>query len=376
MFHKGTELLDVVEQVMSFPEASEIEVSVNSPGGYVDIGDSIYDYLTSLKKKGKTITTIQTGLVGSIATKIFLAGDRRIADDRYEFFIHNPFQADVTGDADQVRAVADGLDKTEKLLRKFYAQFTNITDEGLDGLMKIETGLTADQCLKFGFATEKKLVPALNIINKNYKKVSKPTEKSFMEHVQAFFTNEKKAKGVQPKAKAQIPGVTPEAKSLAVELADGAGSFWVEGEALTVGANAFLFDAEGKPTNEVVQDGEYPMADGSIVAILDGKVSGMKPAVEEEDVPLEEVAANAEVVYTKDAVDKIVADAVAEAKAEFEKAQSEMKAEIQNIKKNTKLGVQPIKAVIQAQNNAPMSRTIAQVMAEKAEERKKQLNKN
>lgn len=379
MFHKGTELLDVVEQVMSFPDATEIEVSVNSPGGYVDIGDSIYDYLTSLKKKGKTITTIQTGLVGSIATKIFLAGDRRIADDRYEFFIHNPFQADITGDADQVRAVADELDKTEKLLRKFYAQFTNITDEGLDGLMKIETGLTADQCLKFGFATEKKLIPALNIVNKNYKKVSKPTEKSFMEHVQAFFAPEKKvAKGVQPKAKAQIPGATPESKSLAVELADGAGSFWVEGEALVEGAGAFLFDADGKPTNEAVQDGEYPMADGSIVAILDGKVAGMKPAVEEEEeMPaVEEEAANAETVYTKDAVDKIVADAVAAAKAEFEKAQSDLKAEIMAIKKNTKLGVQPVKAVIQAQNNAPMGKSIAQVMAEKVEERKKQLNKN
>lgn len=104
----------------------------------------------------------------------------------------------------------------------------------------------------------------------------------------------------------------------------------------------------------------------------------MKPAVEEEEeMPaVEEEAANAETVYTKDAVDKIVADAVAAAKAEFEKAQSDLKAEIMAIKKNTKLGVQPVKAVIQAQNNAPMGKSIAQVMAEKVEERKKQLNKN
>lgn len=43
LFHKGVVLLDVIEQAESQPEATEFEVSINSPGGYVDIGDAIYN---------------------------------------------------------------------------------------------------------------------------------------------------------------------------------------------------------------------------------------------------------------------------------------------------------------------------------------------
>jgi ATP-dependent protease ClpP protease subunit len=182
LFHKGVVLLDVVEQAESNPKATEFEVSINSPGGYVDIGDAIYNYLQSLKSKGK-VTTIQEGIVGSIATKIFLAGDERLADDRFQFWIHNPYKENVSGDSDQLMEMAKGLAEAETQLRQFYMNFTKINEHALDSLMKIETGLNADQCVKFGFATAKKPVQVLNIIKPTMKE-----EKSFMEHVKAFFT--------------------------------------------------------------------------------------------------------------------------------------------------------------------------------------------
>jgi ATP-dependent protease ClpP protease subunit len=46
--HKGTNLLSVIEQSETYPDATEYEVSINSPGGYVDVGDSIFNYLESL----------------------------------------------------------------------------------------------------------------------------------------------------------------------------------------------------------------------------------------------------------------------------------------------------------------------------------------
>ena len=301
VMHKGTVLLDVIEQAESFPEATEIEVLINSPGGYADIGDSIYEYLVSLKKKDKTVTTVQTGLIGSIATKIFLAGDRRIVDDRYKFWIHNPFMDNVSGDQDQLREMASSLEATEKNLRKFYAEFTSISDEGLDGLMKIETGLTADQCVKFKFATEKKLVPVFNSINNKMK-----DEKSFLIHVAAYFT---KPKGVAPKAKAAIPGT--EAKSMVLTLADGAGSFWVEAEALEVGVPAFLLDAEGQPTAEPLSDGEYVLEDGTAVTVSAGLVSAVAPVEAKKD-DTEMITKEEAELMVQAAVEKALADNKAE----------------------------------------------------------------
>ena len=57
---KGIVLLDLISQIASLPEGvTEIEIPIASPGGYVDIGDDMYNYLLSLKKQGKKITTIQ-----------------------------------------------------------------------------------------------------------------------------------------------------------------------------------------------------------------------------------------------------------------------------------------------------------------------------
>lgn len=353
--HKGTVLLDVIEQVESLPaETTIIEIPVNSPGGYADIGDAIYEYLVSLKKKGKQIVTIQTGLVGSIATKIFLAGDRRIVDDRYQFWIHNPYLDKVTGDQDQLRAMAADLEKTEKDLRKFYGEFTSITDEGLDGLMKIETGLTADQCVKFKFATEKKLVPVFNLINPT-KKTMKLEEKSLKDQLLELLGVKPESKGVKPKA--AIPANT-EVKSLVVNLADGAGSFYVEGEALAEGMPCYLLDADGNPTEEAVQDGDYKLEDGSMVSVAGGKVAKVTPMAEESKVA------------TQEEIDAKVKEAVDAAKAEMKK---EFETLTLALKKETKLGVAPKPAVLAKVKGGDQGeyKTISQIQAEREAERRK-----
>jgi len=366
--HVGTNLLSVIDQVANFPDAIAYEVSINSPGGYVDVGDAIYDYLLSLKKQGKTITTIQTGLIGSIATKLFLAGDRRIADDRYQFWIHNPFQEGVSGDADAMQAAADLLGATEKNLRKFYAEFTQISDEGLDGLMKIETGLTADQCIKFKFATEKKLVPAFNTIKIN-KMANKKEDESLKDQIMALL-GVKSKKGVQPKA--EIPNNDP--KSMVVNLADGSGSFWIEGESVVDGAGAYLLDAQGQPTMEPLADGDYALEDGTTLSVAGGVVSNV----------VAPEAASVEAPLTKEMVQEMINAAVGvanekaalEIAAVKEQAQKETEAKIKALKGDIKLGIQPKNPVLSGSGVKLEYKTIAQKMADKEVERKKQLNKN
>ena len=362
--HKGTDLLNLIEQIGALPKETQvIEIPINSPGGYVDVGDSMYDYLVSLKKDGKKIVTIQTGLVGSIATKIFLAGDERMVDDRYEFFIHNPFASEITGDQDQLRQAADQLAETEKNLRKFYATFTGITDTGLDALMKIETGLTADQCLKFGFATKKNPTPVFNSVKPNLKKVEVKKEESFFEHMAAWFNKDKK--GVQPKVKAEIPAnpTSPASvKSMVVNLADGAGSFWVEGEAVVEGAACFLLDASGQPTAEPLADGDYALQDGSQLSVMGGKISAvMAPASDQ---------TQAEMISKADA-EAMVQAAVEQALAPYKQQVEEAKAEILAIKKNTKIGVQPKLPVMAKKEEVNGFKTISQIQKEREQAKRK-----
>jgi ATP-dependent protease ClpP protease subunit len=367
--HKGVELLDVIEQVESFPTDLELEIEINSPGGYADVGDSIFEYLNSQKAKGKKLTTVQTGLIGSIATKIFLVGDRRIVDDRYQFWIHNPYMDGVSGDQDALREMASSLQKTETELRKFYSEFTNISDEGLDSLMKIETGLTADQCVKFGFATDKKLIPVFNSIKNKMGK--------FEEKVNSFLGREKK-KGVQPKA--QVP--ENKTKTMVVVLADEAGSFWVEGE-LAEGSSAFLLDENGEPTVEPVADGMYMLEDGTSLEVAGGLLSSVLAAeakTEEGPAPMISPEQLSEMIAQEvskalalrdEEQAKLVADKITEVKKEVEE---KAEARILNLKKDIKLGIQPIKAVLQNTEEEPKRKTIHSIMAEKREKRKQQLN--
>lgn len=353
--HKGTNLLNVIEQAESFPDATEYEVSVNSPGGFVEVGDSIYDYLLSLKKKGRKLTTIQTGLIGSIATKLFLAGDEKKVDDRYKFWIHNPYQENVSGDQDALQAAADAVGETEKKLRKFYADVTGITDEGLDGLMKIETGLTADQCIKFKFATGKVNVPVFNAINTTKIKM-KPEEKSLKEQLLALLgVKPEEKKGKQPKA--AIPASTTEGKSLVVNLAEGAGSFYVNAEALTEGAECFTLDAEGKPTAEAVQDGVYNLDPKGSITIEGGKISKVElpedPEEEEEEM-------------TEEKIDAKVEAKIKEKEAELEKKFQDLTLAL---KKEVKLGVQPKPAVMGLSKDNTF-KSITQIQMERSQKQK------
>ena len=153
---EGVSLLEVISQVKAFPADTQVaEVHIASPGGYVDEGDNIYNYLESLKKN-YVVNTIQDGNIASIATKLFLVGMQRVADQKFDFMIHNPWIDPGAGDANHQADVLEGLLAEEEKLRKFYSKVLDITEEGLKPLMDQETTLNANQLISLGFATSLK----------------------------------------------------------------------------------------------------------------------------------------------------------------------------------------------------------------------------
>ena len=147
----GVELIDVVAQIQDLNEVEAIHVHINSEGGYVSIGRSIAELLKSVPN----CYTIAETLCASIATEIHLAVplQNRMIVEGTTYLIHNPWLQSVSGDASQLEEYAKGIKETESEMISMYAKATGISKEALSGLMKIETSLTSEQCLKLGFAS-------------------------------------------------------------------------------------------------------------------------------------------------------------------------------------------------------------------------------
>ena len=143
--------LDVVTQLKKAQDVTGVTVNITSPGGLVDEGDNIYDYLNSLLVP---VTTVARKFCASIATKIFLVGSKRKVENDTVFIIHNPFLDGFTGGAEDLAAASSYMKKEEQKLNSFYAEKTGLPIEAIIPLTKAETSITAQQLIELGFAHE------------------------------------------------------------------------------------------------------------------------------------------------------------------------------------------------------------------------------
>lgn len=146
----GVELIDVIQQVKKQMDLTSLNVHINSEGGVVNVGFDIYHYLKSLNIP---ITTIGSGMVASIATVIFMAGNRRILKDNTRFMIHLPMGG-VEGTSDEIANYALDVKNTEKKIVDFYKKELDITEEAIRPLLNNETWLNDSQLDSLGFTTE------------------------------------------------------------------------------------------------------------------------------------------------------------------------------------------------------------------------------
>jgi ATP-dependent protease ClpP protease subunit len=364
---KGVESIDVITQVQANQNAESFLIHIKSPGGLVDEGNRIYEYLESLKSQGFQVDTISDGDIGSIATKIFLAGQNRTIHEGHEFFIHNPWTQPQPGDSNQIGLELQALKQTEAELRAFYQQHTKITDIGLKGLMDKQTGMTADQALTLGFATKKistSKVKAFALLNKN---------------------DMSKAQTLGQKIGAiidQALGNKQEIKALDLEL-EGGNKVSVSSEdpANMVGADAVVTDENGQ--SMPAPDGEHKLSDGRILVVSEGKVKEVKPASEPQDNTGTSQANAPDGLAEMKA--KIEALELANKKKDEELAslksvnvQDQINKALDEFRNSAVAGQTPRRAFNNngSTNAQPQSRTIAQAMAEKRDQRKKQINSN
>lgn len=133
---------------------------------------------------------------------------------------------------------------------------------------------------------------------------------------------------------------TKEEVKFATATLDSGQEIQTDAEAFAVGVSVFVVNDEGEQIP--LPDGDYTLADGSMLVVAEGAVVEVKeattePEVEaeedkEEEMQAQEVEASSEVL-TREAVAGMIAEAVAEAKKEFSSQIEERDAKITELSK-------------------------------------------
>ena len=97
----------------------EIQLIINSPGGYVTSGFAIYDTLKSLKSP---VSTVCSGLAASMASILLSAGEkgRRFIEPHAQVMIHQP-SGGARGQASNIEIQAREIIKTRTLSAEILA---------------------------------------------------------------------------------------------------------------------------------------------------------------------------------------------------------------------------------------------------------------
>lgn len=127
-------------------DISNLNIYINSPGGDVFAGQTIY----SILKRSKAHKTVYIdGLAASIASIVAMAGDEVIMPKNAMMMIHNAWTI-TSGNKDDLRNMADTLEKIDGVLAGIYVGKSGRELEEVQEKMNAETWMTADDAFEFG----------------------------------------------------------------------------------------------------------------------------------------------------------------------------------------------------------------------------------
>lgn len=144
----GVGAKDFADQLNALGELDSVELFINSPGGSVFDGVTIYNLL---KRNRAPVNVHVDGVAASIASIVAMAGDTIEIARNGLLMLHDPWTLAV-GNARDFRKEAEILDQVGETLVGTYADRTGQKSEKVRELMAAETWLEADEAVKLGFA--------------------------------------------------------------------------------------------------------------------------------------------------------------------------------------------------------------------------------
>lgn len=131
-----------------------IYVYINSPGGEVTSGFSIFDTMRFIKPK---IYTIVSGLAASMGSIIALAASRenRFSMPNGKFLIHQPLiHGGIYGPAADLEIHAKDIIRTKERIHRLYAEETGQPIEEVRDATERDRWMTAEEAKEFGLISK------------------------------------------------------------------------------------------------------------------------------------------------------------------------------------------------------------------------------
>jgi len=144
----GVSAKGFLAELGALPEGTPVNLRLNSPGGSVFDAVAIHN---ALKRHAGPVTVWIDGIAASAASYIAMAGDEIVMPENAFLMIHDPAGL-VMGTAEDMRAMAEALDKVKGSLGSGYAAKSGRTTEEVSGLMSAETWFDASDAVAQGFA--------------------------------------------------------------------------------------------------------------------------------------------------------------------------------------------------------------------------------
>jgi ATP-dependent Clp protease protease subunit len=144
----GVSAKGFLSELGALPEGTPVDLRLNSPGGSVFDAVAIHN---AIKRHEGTVTVWIDGIAASAASYIAMAGDEIVMPENAFLMIHDPAGL-VMGTAEDMRAMAEALDKVKGSLVSGYAAKSGRTPEEVSALMAAETWFDAGDAVAQGFA--------------------------------------------------------------------------------------------------------------------------------------------------------------------------------------------------------------------------------
>lgn len=135
---------------LNLVEGQDVDIEINSPGGYIYPASEIYTAL--MQHKGNVNITI-TGRAASAASVIAMAGTHVKMSPTAQMMIHN-VSASGAGDYRDFEHYAEQLRKSNDTIANAYMLKTGKTRDEILKLMDYETWFTPEEALEEGFIDE------------------------------------------------------------------------------------------------------------------------------------------------------------------------------------------------------------------------------
>ena len=318
------------------PKSNKVIVHISSDGGHVDVGMSMRDFLMGIPQD---VHTVGEGMVASIATMPFLAGNTRELKPNCQFLGHLPSIENFSGNADDFERASNYMSGVKSEIAKIYSNYSNKSVNDMVEFMRKDTPIFANDAKDMGFATfvpEFKAVAKFNKTNIN-NEMSEVKEKTKLDEISdkllASITDIFNASSSETVVDMVEEEEKPEVENMNIELEDGAIIFVDSEDGEVVGKMAYTTDEEGNKTEDFAPEGTHSLKDGrSIVVGADGVVVSVSEIEnnkdEEKEALTNEIAQlKAQLEASNSAAEKVT--------NEFKDIQNKLMTEIESIKKQT-----------------------------------------